>query len=57
MGVINPAASCFVGEFEGFLAFLEGPDGEIYRYHGGNGTFIAVDFEEGISGHYDPISR
>ena len=30
-------------------------DGELYRYHGGNGTFVAVDFEEGIGGFHDPV--
>jgi hypothetical protein len=55
LGIIRIDALCLRGDVEGFLAFLKAPDGELYRYHGGNGTFIAVDFEEGIAGVHDPV--
>lgn len=54
LGVINPAALCLAEPAEGFLAFLTAPDGKEYRYHGGNDTFVATDFETGISGLQDP---
>lgn len=57
LGVIRIDALCTQALVEGFLAFLQGPDGKLYRYHGGNGTFVAVNFEEGIGGYYDPINR
>jgi hypothetical protein len=56
LGVIRFDALCSQALVEdGFLAFLQGPDGKLYRYHGGNGTFVAVNFEEGIGGYYDPV--
>jgi hypothetical protein len=55
LGVIRPAALCLAGEVDGYLAFLVAPDGTVYRYHGGAGTFVAVDFEEGVSGLQDPV--
>jgi hypothetical protein len=55
LGVVRADTTCIAALTEGFLAFLEGPDGELYRYHGGAGAFIAVDFEEGILAVHDPV--